>query len=95
MRAKLWKITWFRGPLQTDKIEIRREGKDRHSMRSKWTTSNRKIAEAAKMDEQPEKATWLAYNAGRHRPRTGRPEITEAYPNEAPEARVWSVSAAA
>src|SRR6267378_1035565 len=90
MRAKLVKDYLVSRGIADDKIEIRREGKDRQldaqqveNLQSQDPQKPRKWMNSRK------KATWLAYNrrvdivlepAGQ--------KSTEAYPNEAPEARV-------
>ena len=90
MRAKLVKDYLVSRGIADDKIEIRREGKDRQldaqqveNLQSQDPQKPRKWMNSRK------KATWLAYNrrvdivlepAGQ--------KSTEAYPNDAPEARV-------
>jgi hypothetical protein len=90
MRAKLVKDFLVSQGIAADKIEIRREGKD-HQI-NEQQVENLQSQDPQKPQEwmmRRKKATWLAYNrrvdivlepAGQ--------ESTEAYPNDAPDARI-------
>jgi hypothetical protein len=90
MRAKLVKDYLVSQGISADKIEIRREGKD-HQLDEQQVESlqSQDSQKPQKWMNRRKKATWLAYNrrvdivlepAGQ--------ESTEAYPNDAPDARI-------
>jgi hypothetical protein len=90
MRAKLVKDYLVSQGISADKIEIRREGKE-HQLDEPQVESlqSQDPQKPQKWMDSRKKATWLAYNrrvdivlepAGQ--------ESTEAYPNDAPDARI-------